>query len=158
MRVKVKKQKGQYAAPTAFRYTMWRPPYSIERMKWEINPYDDDDFPSVPHADSIDPYHVYKIDLLDGIGTIYYNREKCGHLTKVDYKKLMCDIRKRDLIRVSRKYYREHHPHRNLPIIDAERRIINSKYMGIDEKNKYVFVCMWKREDKFAPKLYRRRR
>lgn len=151
MRVRVKKRKGQYTAvSTAPRYTMWRPPYSIERMKWEINPYDDDDFPSVPHADSIDPYHAYKIDLLDGIGTIYCNREKCGRLTKADYKRLMRDIRKRNLIKIARKYYREHHPHRNLPFIDAERRTLNSTYNAPDEKIKYTFICMWKRDNKLV--------
>jgi hypothetical protein len=72
---------------------MWLPPFQIMMMKWEINIYDDDSFPSVPHSDSQD--HQYKIDLLDGRGTIYTsNREEYGHLQKKNYQRLRCALEK----------------------------------------------------------------
>ena len=144
MRVRLKIKHTQREKVTSSpHYTMWRPQYTIERMYWEINPYDNDDFPSVPHADSVEPYHTYKIDLLDGSGTIYCHREKCGRLCKADYKRLMKDIRKRNLIATARKYYREHNPHINLPIIDAERKMLHSARKENKEPLKYFFSGAW---------------
>ena len=144
MRVKVKARRNVHnSKATHSSYTMWRPSYTIENMQWEINPYDDDDFPSVPHADSIAPYHLYKIDLLDGIGTIYCNRERYGHIRKKDYNRLMKDIRKRSLIKIARNYYREQHPYINLPVIDEEKRAISKSYSMLMRRkaSRYIFAC-----------------
>ena len=149
MRYRVRKKVSKdYVLYDTFHHIKWRPSYTIQHMKWEINPYDDDDFPSVPHADSIDYHHAYKIDLLDGIGTIYYNRKKYGRLTKKDYNRLMADIQEKGLIRIARKYYREHHPHKYLPVIEAEQSMLSTAYRRIERNSKYIFVCEWIRENK----------
>ena len=116
------------------------PNYSLKRKKWEINIYDDDPFPSVPHAHCIDD-REYKMDLLDGAGTIYFKKKVWGHLSDQEYKILLDDIRKKDLIRRARNYYREHHPYIDLPIIDDER---NAKLGGQTHskgKSIYIFRC-----------------
>ena len=123
--------------------TMWVPPFQIMRLKWEINIYDDDDFPSVPHADSQD--HQYKIDLLDGLGTVYTsNRVEYGHLRKKDYQRLICAVEKRNLIKIARHYYREHHPEIPLPMLPQERAEIVNMQLHIRTRyshlNKFTFT------------------
>lgn len=141
IRVKIRRSRLQTSS-TIPSCVKWRPNYSLKGEKWEINIYDDDPFPSVPHADCV-RNHAYKINLLDGIGTIYFKGEERGHLYARDYQKLIDDIRKRDLIRKARNYYREHHPYIDLPIIDDER---NAKLGGQTHskgKSIYTFRCKW---------------
>ncbi|MDD3230387.1 MAG: hypothetical protein PHE09_14385 [Oscillospiraceae bacterium] len=101
-------------------HTMWRPSYEISRMRWEINIYDDDDFPSVPHADTED--HRYKLDLLSSTGVVYFSADKTkyGVANKKEFLRLKKDIKRLGLIKKARKYYREHHPEKPLPILPDE--------------------------------------
>lgn len=76
-------------------------------MPFEFNPYDDDDFPSVPHGDSLN--HHYKIDLRNG--DVYEGRgRKIGRLKKSEFERLKRDTKIRKIIARAQAYYREHHP------------------------------------------------
>lgn len=101
-------------------HTMWRPSYEILRMRWEINIFDDDDFPSVPHADTED--HRYKLDVLSPKGIVYLSADKTqyGTVDKKEYVRLKRDIKQLGLVKKAREYYREHHPEKPLPILSAE--------------------------------------
>ena len=145
MRVKFRIKEMTHHSGALPTHKKWRPKYTIHRMQWEINPYDDDDFPSVPHADSVEPYHLYKIDLLDGVGTIYRDREKCGHLSKKDYNRLMKDVRKRNIIKIARDYYREQHPYINLPFLDEERciKVVHQSASIQRKAPRLIFACRW---------------
>ena len=90
------------------RHWMYRPGVKYKNILFEFNAYDDDDHPSVPHGDSIKPYHLYHLDLRNG--AVWKKREKIiGYLSRKEFEKLKQSSQMRELIINAQAYYREHH-------------------------------------------------
>ena len=89
---------------------MLRPNIQIEGMRWEINPTDADPFPSIPHGDSVDPYHVYKLDLRNGDVYRAEGRVFITRANKKDFAQLNRNPQVHRVIEQAWSYYKEHHP------------------------------------------------
>ena len=86
---------------------LYRPKEQYYNMFFEFNPFDDDNFPSVPHGDAYN--HHYKLDLKTG--DVWEGRRRIvGHLKKKEFDRLKRDARLREIVASAQEYYREHHP------------------------------------------------
>lgn len=66
----------------------YRPKYELHKIRWEINPYDNDSNPkwSTPHGDDIYPkYHTLKLDVYSGQ---IYSARGGNHKGKLSRKEL----------------------------------------------------------------------
>lgn len=99
-----------------------RLPYQLYGMTWDINPYDADDFPSVPHGDSID--NQYKLNVYTG--EVFKKRTKkyVGHLSKKDFQRLQSDKDVADTIEAAIKFGREHFPYRPTKAFRQSRKCV----------------------------------
>ena len=78
------------------RITLYRPKYELQKILWEINPYDSDDNPNIskPHGDDYFPsYHTLKLNVYSGEIYTSRNRKFYGKLTKKELARLHNDPR-----------------------------------------------------------------
>ena len=99
-----------------------RLPYQLYGMIWDINPYDVDDFSSVPHGDSVD--RQYKLNVFTG--EVFRKRTKkyVGHLSKKDFQRLQDDKDVSDTIEIAKNFSREHFPYRPIKAFGKSGRCV----------------------------------
>ncbi len=105
-------------------------PYTLYGMLWYINPFDNDDFPSIPHGDSVG--NQYKLDVYTGDVFKKHTREYDGHLSKRDFQRLQTDSSVRRTIELAKKYNQDHHPYRHADITVLKNMAVVFSSSGIE--------------------------
>lgn len=73
---------------------MYQPRYSLQKIMWEFNPYDNDMNPhlSIPHGDDYSPkYHTLKLNVYNGCIYTSKHRRYAGKVRKKELKRLHQD-------------------------------------------------------------------
>lgn len=90
-------------------FDMYRPKYTLFKMKWDFHKTDDDCNPSVPHGHSVDGR--YKMSIWDGKVYDVRTRKLCGSITRKEIENLHNDAVFMKFVDESREWYKSTHPH-----------------------------------------------
>jgi hypothetical protein len=92
------------------------PDFQIWRCTWEINAYDDDHLPSIPHGHCIDKNYGYlKLDVFTGAVIDVRTNDHAGTAKVKDIARLHKSKVFRKLVMLARQYHAEQFPYRPLP-------------------------------------------
>lgn len=79
----------------------YRPPFQMNRMKWEFHSYDVDPFPSIPHGHSVSSVHKLQVYS----GEVYNGKKVCGKIKKKEFDRLWSDPRFNEYVKIAKKFH-----------------------------------------------------
>ncbi|MBR0156246.1 MAG: hypothetical protein IJM20_01840 [Clostridia bacterium] len=90
--------------------------FQIHRQIWDLNMYDDDNWPSVPHGHSLDG--KYKLNVWTGEIFEITTKKRVGHARKKELNVLYSNNEFIKFARSAIQYHKEHFPYHSFDIPD----------------------------------------